>query len=99
MVFALVSNRFQPAPNSEVPGSRPNPRVQIFLPEYLGNYALQKDGFFGVFVYLIMFQDKNRVVAPPVTPRGRGSGKTQNLMIILKIQSIQFNQSQNNNKV
>jgi hypothetical protein len=36
MMFALVS----PAPNSEVPGSRPNPRVQIFPPEYLGTYAL-----------------------------------------------------------
>jgi hypothetical protein len=35
-----------------------------------------------------MFQDKNRVVAPPVTPRGQGGGKTQNLMIILKILRI-----------
>jgi hypothetical protein len=32
-----------------------------------------------------MLQDKNRVVAPPVTPKGRGGGRTQNLMIILKI--------------
>jgi hypothetical protein len=32
-----------------------------------------------------MFQDKNRVVAPPATPKGRGGGRTQNLMIILKI--------------
>jgi hypothetical protein len=31
-----------------------------------------------------MFQDKNRVVAPPVTPKGRGGGGIQNLMIILK---------------
>jgi hypothetical protein len=36
-VFA--QDRFQPAPNSEVPGSRPNLRVQIFPPEYLGTYA------------------------------------------------------------
>jgi hypothetical protein len=35
MVFALLSDRFQPTPNLEVPGSRPNPRVQIFPPEYL----------------------------------------------------------------
>jgi hypothetical protein len=35
-----------------------------------------------------MFQEKNRVVAPPVTPQGRGSGRTQNLMIILKILRI-----------
>jgi hypothetical protein len=35
-----------------------------------------------------MFQDKNRVVAPPVTPKGRGGGWTQNLMIILKILRI-----------
>jgi hypothetical protein len=32
-----------------------------------------------------MFQDKNQVVAPPVTPKGRGGGWSQNLMIILKI--------------
>jgi hypothetical protein len=76
MVFALVSDRFQPTPNSEVAGSKPNPRVQIFPPEY---------GAFGIFVCLIMFQDKNWVVAPPVTPKGRGGDRTQNLMIILKI--------------
>jgi hypothetical protein len=35
-----------------------------------------------------MFHDKNRVVVPPVTPKGRGGGKTQNLMIILKILRI-----------
>jgi hypothetical protein len=35
-----------------------------------------------------MLQDKNRVVAPPVTPKGRGGGRTQNLMIILKILEI-----------
>jgi hypothetical protein len=35
-----------------------------------------------------MFLDKNRVVAPSVTPKGRGGGKTQNLMIILKILRI-----------
>jgi hypothetical protein len=35
-----------------------------------------------------MFQDKNWVVAPPVTPKGRGGGQTQNLMIILKILRI-----------
>jgi hypothetical protein len=40
MVFALVFDMFQPSPNSKVPGSRPNPRVQIFPPEYLGTYAL-----------------------------------------------------------
>jgi hypothetical protein len=32
-----------------------------------------------------MFQDKNWMVAPPVTPKGRGGGRTRNLMIILKI--------------
>jgi hypothetical protein len=36
IAFALVSDRFQPAPYSEVPGSRPNSRVQIFPPEYRG---------------------------------------------------------------
>jgi hypothetical protein len=87
-VFALVSERFQPTLNSKVPGSKPNPRVQIFPPEYLGTYALEKDGVFGTFVCLIMFQHKNRVVAPPVTPKGRGSGQTQKLMIILKILRI-----------
>jgi hypothetical protein len=35
-----------------------------------------------------MFQDKTRVVTPPVTPEGRGGGPTQNLMIILKILRI-----------
>jgi hypothetical protein len=35
-----------------------------------------------------MFQDKNRVVAPPVTPKGWSGGWTQNLMIILKILRI-----------
>jgi hypothetical protein len=84
MVFALVFNRFQPAPNSKVPGSGPNPRVQIFPPEYLGSYALYKVGVFGTFVCFIMFQDKNRVVAPPVTPKRRDGGQTQNLMFILK---------------
>jgi hypothetical protein len=88
MVFALVSNRFQLTPNQEVPGSRPNPRVQIFPPEYLGTYALQKYGVHGIFVCLIMFQDKNWVVTPPVTPKGWGGGRTQNLMIILKILRI-----------
>jgi hypothetical protein len=29
-----------------------------------------------------------RVVAPPVTPKGRGGGWTQNLMIMLKILRI-----------
>jgi hypothetical protein len=33
----------------------------------------------------IMFQDENQIVAPPVMPKGRGGGRTQNLMIILKI--------------
>jgi hypothetical protein len=32
-----------------------------------------------------MFQDKNWVVAPPVTPKERGGGVTQNFIIILKI--------------
>jgi hypothetical protein len=32
-----------------------------------------------------MLHDKNRVVVPPVTPKGRGGGRNQNLMIILKI--------------
>jgi hypothetical protein len=40
MVFLLVFDRFQPAPNSEVPGSRTNPRFKILPPEYLGTYAL-----------------------------------------------------------
>jgi hypothetical protein len=84
-LFALVSGRFQPAPNYEVPGSRLNPRDKIFLSEYLGTYVLKKDGVHETFVCLIMFQDINRVVAPPVTLKGRGTGRTQNLMIILKI--------------
>jgi hypothetical protein len=60
MLFALVSDRFQPAPNSEVPESRLHLKVQIFPLEYLGNYALKKDDFFENFVCLIMFQDKNQ---------------------------------------
>jgi hypothetical protein len=40
IVFALVSDRVQPALNSEVPGSSPIPRVQIFPPEYLGTNAI-----------------------------------------------------------
>jgi hypothetical protein len=71
-----------------VPGSRPNPMVQIFPPEYLGTYALYKDGVFGTFVCLIMYQYKNRVVAPPVMTNGRCGGGIQNLMIILKILRI-----------
>jgi hypothetical protein len=39
-VFALGSDKFQPTPNSEVPERRPNLRVQIFPPEYLGTHAL-----------------------------------------------------------
>jgi hypothetical protein len=68
-----------------VSGSRSNHRVQIIPPGYLGTYALLKDGVCGTLVCLIMFQDKNRVVASPVTPKGRGGGRTHNLMIILKI--------------
>jgi hypothetical protein len=85
MVFALVSDRFQPAPNSDVTGSRPDPGVQVFPPEDLRTYALKKDCVFGTFVCLIMFQDKNRVVVPPATPRRQPN---QNLMIILKILRI-----------
>jgi hypothetical protein len=54
----------------------------------LGQYKLiqieflYKDGVFGTFVCLIMSQDKNRVVAPPVTKNERGGGAIQNLMII-----------------
>jgi hypothetical protein len=69
IVFAILSDRFQPAPYSKVHGSRLNPRVQIFPPDYLGTYALYKDDVFGNFVCLIMFQDKNWVVAPPVIPQ------------------------------
>jgi hypothetical protein len=43
-MVAIVSDRFHPAPHSKVLGSRPNPRVQILTPEYLGTYALLKDG-------------------------------------------------------
>jgi hypothetical protein len=46
-----------------------------------------------------MFQDKNQVVAPPVTPKGRGGGGTQNLMIILKILRICNLNSKNNLKI
>jgi hypothetical protein len=46
-----------------------------------------------------MFQDKTRVVAPPVTPKGRGSGRTQNLMIILKILRIRNVNSKINLKI
>jgi hypothetical protein len=41
------------APNLELPGNRPNSRVQIFPPEYLGTNALQKNGVIGTFVCLI----------------------------------------------
>jgi hypothetical protein len=40
MVFVLVSDRIQSASNSKVLGRRPNPRVQILPPEYLGNYEI-----------------------------------------------------------
>jgi hypothetical protein len=35
-----------------------------------------------------MFQDKNQVVAPSITPKVRGGGRTQNLRFILKILRI-----------
>jgi RNase H-like domain found in reverse transcriptase len=73
---------------TQIQNRRPNPRVQIFQPEYLETYALQKDGVFGTFVCIIMLQDKNRVVVPPVKPKGRGGGRTQNLIIILKFLRI-----------
>jgi hypothetical protein len=57
-----------------MPESRPNPRVQIFPSEYLGTYAIKKDDVFEFFVCLVMFQDKNWVMAPSVTPKGRGGG-------------------------
>jgi hypothetical protein len=79
---------------SEVSGSRSNHRVQIFPPEYLGTYALLKDDAFGTFICLIMFQDKNRVVVPLVTPKGRGGGRTKNLMIKLKILQKSFLKSE-----
>jgi hypothetical protein len=99
MMFELVFDRFQTAPNSEVPGTSPSPRVRIFSPKYLGTYALLKDGFFGTFVFLIMFRDKNQVVAPPVTPKGRSGGRTQNLMIILKILRIRTLNSKINRRI
>jgi hypothetical protein len=46
-----------------------------------------------------MLQDKNRVVAPPVTPKGRGGGQTQKLMIILKILRICNLNSKSNLKI
>jgi hypothetical protein len=51
--------------------------VQIFPPEYLGTYALYKDGVFGTFVCLIMSQDKNLVVAPLVTTNGRAAAESK----------------------
>jgi hypothetical protein len=81
ILVELVSDWFQPVPYSKVPESRPNPRVQIFPPEYLETNAFYKDGVFGTFVCLVMSQDKNRVVAPPVTQKGRGFDRPQNLMI------------------
>jgi hypothetical protein len=49
-VFALVSGRFQRAPNYEVPGSKPNPRDKIYASEYLDTYALKKEGVLETFV-------------------------------------------------
>jgi hypothetical protein len=76
----LCSIPFQPALNSEMHGNRPNPRfkysqLNISVPKYVHE----------IFAWLIMFQGKNRMVAPPGTPKGRGDGRTKNLMIILKI--------------
>jgi hypothetical protein len=49
-----------------------------------------------------MFQDKNRVLAPPLTPKGQGGGQFRNLMIIyLKFFEKQYkfkNQSQNKSR-
>jgi hypothetical protein len=76
-VFALVSDRFQPALNSEVPGRRLNSRVQIFSPEYLGAHAFQKYGVLETFVCLIMFLHKKQVMVPPVTPERAGRRPNQ----------------------
>jgi hypothetical protein len=35
-----------------------------------------------------MLKDKNWVMAPPVTPKGQGGGRTKNLMNLLKILRI-----------
>jgi hypothetical protein len=52
MVFVFVSDRA--APNSKVPGSRPNPRVQIFPPEYRETYALYKDRVSLEFLFVLL---------------------------------------------
>jgi hypothetical protein len=80
--FAPGSDRFQPSRKLDVPEVDPIPGIKY---SHLNISGPQKDGVFGTFVSLIMLQDKNRMVALPVTLKGRGGGWTQNLMIILKI--------------
>jgi hypothetical protein len=72
MMFALVSNVFQPAPNSEVP-------VVDQIPGFKYSHLNISGPMVGVFgtleLYFIMLQDKNRLVAPPVTPKGRAAAR------------------------
>jgi hypothetical protein len=63
MVFELV---FQPEPNSEVPGSR-SQGSNISHQNISRPLHYRKMVSLEIFVYLIMFQDRNQVVAPPVT--------------------------------
>jgi hypothetical protein len=74
MMFVPVLERFRPGPNQEAP-LRPNPRVQIFPPEYLRTHAIHKHS--GNFTCLVILQDKNCVVAPPATPKGPSKMKNQ----------------------
>jgi hypothetical protein len=54
MVFALVLNRFRPAPNTEVPVGGPHLWVQIFQLNILH--------FRKRWLYFIVLQDKNQMV-------------------------------------
>jgi hypothetical protein len=56
-----------------VAGSRLNPGIQIFLPEYVRTFGLKKIGVLGTFVCLNMFQVKNWVVAETASSEVRAT--------------------------
>jgi hypothetical protein len=69
----------------EVSGSRRNPRIPIFPPEYLEIHARYSSGSLETFICLIISENKNRVAALAAGPPGWFGGRTQIFVIILKI--------------
>jgi hypothetical protein len=74
----------------EVPGSRRNPRVQIFPLEYLEIHARYSGGSLETFTKLIVSADKNRLAALAAGPPGWCGGRTQ---IIISLYSKFFGEA------